>query len=74
MTELQKKYVREIEEEIRQQPGGKDIAVYISKTIVRIQDTKKNKDYRLYSPCKGDGKKVIRMKLITLFREMCGGN
>ena len=73
MTEQQKQYVREIEEEIRQQPGGKNFKIYMSIEIVRLVDTV-NDNYRLYTPCKGDGKKVIRMKLITLFREMCGGN
>ena len=73
MTELQKKYVRDIEEEIRQQPGGQQYTVYMSNSIVRIQNTETSEKYRLYAPGKGDGKKVIRMKMLKLFREMHGG-
>ena len=48
MTELQKKYVRDIEEEIRQQPGGKQYTVYMSNSIIRIQNTETSEKYSMY--------------------------
>ena len=73
MTEQQKKYVFQIADEIQQDKNGKNIKVFTSATIVRIQDTKNNANYRLVVICKDDTKKTIRTKMFSLFTEMTKG-
>lgn len=70
MTEKQKEYVFAVGEEIKQHPEGKKMKVYASETIVRIQDTKNNANYRMVAICKNDTEELIRAKMMNLFRVM----
>ena len=70
MTQEQRKLVFEIGEEIRTLPEGQNIRVYASMETVRMQDTKHNANYRMFSPCQRDGKKVLRTKMMNVLREI----
>lgn len=70
MTELQRRYVRDIEQEIQSKPGGKDYKVYTLISIIRIQNVRINKLYRLWIPTRSAGKKQIRTMMMSLFQEM----
>jgi len=70
MTEKQREYVFAVGEEINRHPEGKKMKVYASETIVRIQDTKNNANYRMVAICKSDTEKMIRAKMLNLFRVM----
>ena len=73
MTEIQRKYCYEIGEDIRQQKS-EDYQVYVSHSIVRIQNLKNNANYKLYTPGSKDGKKTIRTKMMMLLSEMMEEN
>lgn len=70
MTKKQRQYCYDIEKEIREQPGGEHYRIYVLISIVRIQDNHDETNYRMFIPCKGDGKKAIRLTMMKLFREM----
>lgn len=70
MTKEQKQMAYEIGEEIRMLPGGSRVKVYASMETVRLQDTQDNVIYRMFTPCMRDNRKVLRVKMLNLFREM----
>lgn len=69
MTDEQKKIAYAVGEEIRKAAGGKDIRIYTSDSIIRLQDIKHNSIYRLYVPHKDD-EDMIREEMMRLFAEM----
>jgi len=70
MTKEQKEYVLQIADEIRRTDAGSHFKVFASMTIVRIQDTKNNANYRMTVICKTDTEVSIRIKMLNLFRVM----
>ena len=70
MTEQQRQYAYSVGEEILQQPEGRNIKIYTSIELIRIQDTEHNENYRMLVVCKSDTEKTIRSKMLKLYEEM----
>ena len=50
MTEEQRKEIFRIGDRIKSTPKGRNIAIYASREIVRVQHTKKERFYKMMTP------------------------
>lgn len=70
MTEKQRQAAFAAGKKINRLREGKNIKIYTSETIVRIQHTKINSAYRLLCICRDDTAKTIETRILILFREI----
>ena len=70
MTSEQKEYVFQIADEIRRTEAGSRYKVFASMTIIRIQDTWDESNYRMLCVCENDTKLTLRRKMMGLVMEM----
>ena len=77
MTEEQRKLILDIEREIQSLPGGEDMEIFMSVSIVRIQHTKINPCYRMATFEPFNMEEQIRSVMMAQFenmrRELSGG-
>ena len=71
MTEEQRKYVFEVADEIKRY-HGKHYEVFASKSIVRIEDSRDRKNYRMMTVLDGSSKQRIRDDMINLVDQLEG--
>ena len=70
MTDEQRDKAYEVGREINGMPGGKDIRVYVSISIIRLQDEENRMIYRLFTPDRHSTSEDVRQKMLELFEEM----
>ena len=70
MTEEQRKLILDIEKEIQSLPGGEDMIVFMSISIVRIQNTKINECYRMATFEPFNTEEQIRSVMMAQFENM----
>ena len=70
MTDEQKSWIQEAWQLIQEEPGGINYRVYTSISIIRIQNTKINKQYRMIAIEHHITKDRILEMMLKAFREM----